>query len=74
MQEYLSPEEAAALLKLSPRTLQKWRTQKRGPNYKRVSSKIILYTRSDLDKFIDDCENGDNWKQVGDVILDQKGA
>jgi DNA-binding transcriptional MerR regulator len=45
--------EAADALGLSPRTLQDWRLDGLGPAYRRVSSTRVIYTRADLDAWVD---------------------
>ena len=39
---------AAALMGVSPRTMQKWRVTGAGPRYVRLSGRCIRYRRSDL--------------------------
>ncbi len=39
---------------LSPRTLDKWRTQGRGPRWVKIGSKV-LYERADLDAYREAC-------------------
>lgn len=48
----LTENEAAALLKLDPRTLQNWRYLGRGPVHVRISRKAVRYRRCDLETFI----------------------
>jgi hypothetical protein len=44
----LKEVEAAAFLGVSPRALQKWRVNGRGPEFLRLSSRCIRYSRGDL--------------------------
>jgi hypothetical protein len=44
----LNEVEAAAFLRVSPRALQKWRVNGRGPEFLRLSSRCIRYSRADL--------------------------
>ena len=44
----LSEAEAANFLKLSPRTLQRWRLAKFGPRFLRYSSRCIRYRLEDI--------------------------
>lgn len=44
-------DDAAARLKVSPRTLERWRLEGRGPDFVRVG-KRRLYTQEALQKFI----------------------
>ena len=46
--KYLTPEEAAAYLRLSPRTLEKHRGEGSGPRYRKLG-KVVRYTVPDLD-------------------------
>ena len=46
--ELLTPEEAAAFAKVSPRTLAGKRVRGDGPVYVALSSRLIRYWRSDL--------------------------
>jgi hypothetical protein len=45
---YLTNGEAAAYLKLSPRTLEKLRVHGTGPNFRKFGARVI-YAREDLD-------------------------
>ncbi|WP_425990610.1 helix-turn-helix transcriptional regulator [Brevundimonas sp. TWP2-3-2] len=47
---YLRENEAAEMLCLSKRTLQKWRWLQTGPRYTRMGS-AIRYLKSDLESF-----------------------
>lgn len=49
---YLSQQEAAAVLGLSPKTLATWRSRDMGPVFYRFNRKI-LYKREDLAKWVD---------------------
>ncbi|MFX0546121.1 helix-turn-helix transcriptional regulator [Roseovarius sp. S1116L3] len=44
----LTTKEAAILLRLSPQTLEKWRTQGRGPKFVKLESKAVRYRYGDL--------------------------
>ena len=48
----LNTKEAAKYLNLQPCTLEKWRSQKRGPKAIRLGTKAIRYRKSALDTFI----------------------
>lgn len=43
MSERWTVEEAAAYLKVSPRTLKNWRAQQKGPPYHRYGQKLVHY-------------------------------
>lgn len=49
---YLTTNDAAALICLSGRTLEKWRVQGQGPNYIKAG-KRVLYRQSDLLAWLD---------------------
>jgi|OM-RGC.v1.035869754 hypothetical protein len=49
--EILDPEEAAQFLRLSPRTLEYYRQQARGPAYSKLG-KNVVYAREDLRAWI----------------------
>ena len=46
-EELMDEAEAAAYLRLSPRTLQDFRTDKKGPPYSKLGRRIV-YERTDL--------------------------
>ncbi len=46
-EELVVPEVAAAALRISPRTLEAWRSRGEGPAYVRVGRRVV-YARSDL--------------------------
>lgn len=50
-QVYLTTEEAAEFLRLSPVTLARWRGTGEGPSFRRLGRKKIVYARVDLLKF-----------------------
>jgi hypothetical protein len=47
----LDQVQAAAWLKLKPKTLEAWRAQRRGPRFIRFSSRCIRYRLRDLTEF-----------------------
>ena len=49
----LSVKEAAEFLGLNPRTLDNWRSQKRGPRYRRVGRRKVVYLVADLREYLD---------------------
>ena len=49
----LSVKEAAAFLGLHPRTLDNWRSQKRGPRYRRIGRRKVVYLARDLREYLD---------------------
>ncbi|MGA7540692.1 MAG: helix-turn-helix domain-containing protein [Steroidobacteraceae bacterium] len=55
---YLTNAEAAAVLKLSPRTLEKLRVNGGGPRFRKFGSRVI-YAREDLDAWANEriCES-----------------
>ena len=46
----LTNVEAAAFLRLSPRTLDRWRWAQRGPTFKKIGG-AVRYRLSDLERF-----------------------
>ncbi|MCC1481441.1 helix-turn-helix transcriptional regulator [Roseibaca sp. Y0-43] len=48
----LTTKAAARQLCLSPQTLEKWRTQNRGPRFVKFENKAVRYLKSDLDAFV----------------------
>ena len=51
--ELLSTPAAAALLGLSPRTLEGWRRTGEGPAFVRLGRRRVAYRRSALDRWLD---------------------
>lgn len=51
MDEYLTPQEAAAMLRVSPRTMANWRSESRGPRYVLVEGQV-RYPKSALLEFL----------------------
>jgi predicted DNA-binding transcriptional regulator AlpA len=49
---YLSNDEAAAVLKLSPRTLEKFRVIGGGPRYRKLGRRVV-YSVQDLETWAD---------------------
>ncbi len=49
----LTTDEAAALMRLAPETLKKWRRTKQGPPYASLGRRVV-YRRRDVQSFIDD--------------------
>ncbi len=50
--DYLSPEEASAYLRLSVGHLAQLRYRGEGPKYLKPTAKTVLYRRSDLDSWL----------------------
>ena len=48
----LTEPEAAAYLKLTPRALQAWRYQGRGPQFVKISARAVRYRPEDLEGWI----------------------
>lgn len=53
-QTLLTEGEAAEYLRLTPRALQAWRYQGRGPRFVRISRRAIRYRLDDLERFIEE--------------------
>jgi len=52
----LKSAEAAALLSVSAKLLERWRGEGKGPEYIRLGYNMVRYKRSDLEKWLDDKE------------------
>lgn len=63
--EVLTPREVAAILKVSVRTLESWRSQGRGPRWVKVEG-LIRYPGRYLQSYV----NG--WRAV-DRLIDESG-
>ena len=57
--DLICTKAAAKLLGLSPQTLEKWRSQGRGPVFVRIGSKAIRYRCEALTQFIESGHHGD---------------
>lgn len=57
--EYLTTNEAAAYLRLSPVTLAQWRSRDRGPAFLKLGA-AVRYRRADLDTWAE----RQRWRQV----------
>jgi predicted DNA-binding transcriptional regulator AlpA len=53
--ELLDSRAAALYLSLSERTLERWRRDRHGPNYRRLSARAIRYRLGDLRAWRDGC-------------------
>lgn len=60
MPELLTTEEAAAVLRLSPHTLKKWRRLRTGPEYRKVGRRVV-YRVKDLNSYIDAAFERSSW-------------
>lgn len=49
---YLLPAEAATLLRVSPKTLAKWRSAGHGPPYRKVAGRLIRYVQRELEDWM----------------------
>jgi predicted DNA-binding transcriptional regulator AlpA len=55
----LSTKQAARLLGLSPQTLEKWRSQKKGPAFIKLGNKAVRYRSHAIEAFIEGgCNEG----------------
>lgn len=50
--ELVDEKEAAAILSIAVTTLRNWRTQRQGPQFVKVGSRLVRYRRSDLSAFL----------------------
>jgi predicted DNA-binding transcriptional regulator AlpA len=51
----LSEDQAAELLQLSPRTLQRFRVEGRGPGYLKLGRKRVAYAEADITAWLEEC-------------------
>ncbi len=51
--DLLNEREVATLLRISPATLNRWRCERVGPDFLRVSRRAIRYRRSDLERWLE---------------------
>ncbi|XOQ63882.1 MAG: helix-turn-helix domain-containing protein [Bifidobacterium crudilactis] len=51
-EDLLKPVEVAAILRISDRTLAKWRHRNKGPVYIRLGYNRVVYRRSEIDRWI----------------------
>ena len=47
-EERLATDEAARIIRVGPRTLEKWRLFGKGPRYEKVGTKLVRYRYGDL--------------------------
>ena len=52
MNELLTTVEAARILKISPATLERWRTTGRGPTFRKLGNDLVRYATADLEAFL----------------------
>ncbi len=48
----ISEKQAAEILNLTPSALRKWRQQRRGPRFVRLSPRCVKYRASDIAEFL----------------------
>ena len=49
---YLNREQAAAFLHVQPKTLANWASLGKGPKYRKPGGRVVLYTRTDLEAWV----------------------
>jgi predicted DNA-binding transcriptional regulator AlpA len=49
---YLSREQAAAFLHVTPKTLANWASQGKGPKFRKPGGRLVLYAIDDLEAWI----------------------
>jgi len=49
----LTEKVVAEMLSVTPRALQKWRLEGRGPKFVKISSRAIRYRRQDLNEWVE---------------------
>lgn len=50
--EILTPKEVAAYVRFSEKTLERWRTEGRGPKYIRINDRTVRYAMSDIQAWL----------------------
>ena len=50
---YMTERQAASLLGVSPRSLQRWRVSGDGPKFSKVGRRKVLYRERDISSYID---------------------
>ena len=50
---FLSEQQAAQYLRVSVKSLQRWRFDHKGPAYAKLTNKLIRYHQADLDEWMD---------------------
>lgn len=65
--ELMTPSEAAQFLKVSPRTLARWRMTGEGPAFTPLSPQAVRYVRTDLIKWLEGRVSM-NTQQSADVL------
>ena len=50
--EYITDTQLCELVRVDPRTTQRWRTTEQGPPFVRVGARRILYRRSDVEAWL----------------------
>jgi predicted DNA-binding transcriptional regulator AlpA len=54
----LTTAEVAARLRITPQVVREWRYRGRGPSFIRVSSRLVLYRESEIERFLAEREQG----------------
>jgi predicted DNA-binding transcriptional regulator AlpA len=52
MNSLLTPRKAAEFLGIPEHTLAEWRSQRRGPPYIKLESRLVRYRQSDLENYL----------------------
>lgn len=53
MDEFLSEDQVAEYIGFTPKALQAWRCNGRGPTYIRISARAIRYRKKDIDNWLE---------------------
>jgi len=48
----LRPVDVATMLGVSPKTMERWRAEGRGPRFAKLSGKVVRYRAVDVDAFV----------------------
>jgi len=49
---YINNDQTAKTIRISPRTLEKWRVQGRGPAYLKLGARVV-YARRDIEQWLE---------------------
>jgi predicted DNA-binding transcriptional regulator AlpA len=60
LSQYLTTEQVAEIVHLTPATVRYWRHMNTGPKHFRAGGKRVLYRREDIDAWLDEQYAADN--------------
>ena len=68
MESLLNESQVAKILQLTPRALQRWRLEGRGPRFVRLSRRCIRYKREDICQWIENRIRVSTSDSSGEII------